>query len=371
MKTRTYKYSGAEISLLGLGCMRLPVIEPGKPAIDEEKAMAMVDTAMARGINYYDTAWFYHERTSEAFMGKALSRFDRDSYYLATKMPVSILEKEEDIPTIFAKQLENLQTDHFDFYLCHALSASNFEKMEKMGVYEFLKQKKEEGVIRHLGFSFHDNVDVLRTICDAHEWDFAQIQLNYLDWEMQDAAGQYKVLEERGIPVIIMEPVRGGVLADLGEDANAVLKAAHPDWSIASWALRYAASLPGVMTVLSGMSNDEQLADNLNTFDVFEPLTDADRAVLEQALAIFRRNTFVPCTTCRYCADCPKGIDIPDVFRRYNNFMLHKNADFFKKGLEKLPEGSRPADCIGCGLCESMCPQHIAIPAKMTEIAAL
>ena len=153
MKTRTYTKTGAEISLLGLGCMRLPVIEPGKPAIDEEKAMEMVDTAMARGINYYDTAWFYHERTSEAFMGKALSRFDRDSYYLATKMPVSILEKEEDIPTIFAKQLENLQTDHFDFYLCHALSASNFEKMEKMGVYEFLKQKKDEGVIRQLGFS--------------------------------------------------------------------------------------------------------------------------------------------------------------------------------------------------------------------------
>ena len=181
MKTRTYKYSGEEISLLGLGCMRLPVIEPGKPAIDEEKALALVDTAYRRGINYFDTAWFYHERTSEAFMGKALSRYPRDSFKLATKMPISILEKAEDVPVIFAKQLENLQTDYFDFYLCHALSASNFEKMEAMGIYDFLKQKKEEGVIKHLGFSFHDNADVLRTICDAHEWDFAQIQLNYLD----------------------------------------------------------------------------------------------------------------------------------------------------------------------------------------------
>lgn len=371
MKTRTYKATGEEISLLGLGCMRLPLAEPGKSAIDEEKAMELVDIAYKGGINYYDTAWFYHERTSESFMGRALSRYPRDSFKLATKMPVSILEKAEDVPAIFAKQLENLQTDHFDFYLCHALNASNFEKMESMGVYEFLKQKKDEGIIKQLGFSFHDSADVLRTICDAHEWDFAQIQLNYLDWEMQDSAGQYKVLEEHGIPVIIMEPVRGGTLADLGEEANAVLKAAHPDWSIAGWALRYAASLPAVMTVLSGMSNNDQLLDNLGTFESFEPLSEADQAVLAEALAIFRRNTFVPCTSCRYCSECPQSIDIPTVFKRYNSYMLHKNAEIFKKNLEKLDEGCRPADCIGCGLCESMCPQHIAIPAKMQEIAAL
>lgn len=371
MKTRTYKNEGPELSLLSLGCMRLPLVEQGKPEIDEEKALELVDLAWKSGVNYYDTAYFYHDGLSEKFMGKALARYPRDSFYLATKMPVYHLEKEEDTPRILAEQLERLQTDHVDFYLCHALNAQTFEKMEKLGVYDFLKKKKEEGVIGHLGFSFHDSPEVLRTICAAHEWDFAQLQLNYLDWEMQNAEEQYRILEEHGIPCIVMEPVRGGTLADLGEEANALLKAARPQSSVASWALRYAASLPNVMMVLSGMSNLEQLKDNLSTFNKFEELTEADQATLTQALAAFRKRTFLPCTGCRYCIDCPQGIEIPLVFTRFNEYALHHNKEAFKNQLEALPEGHRPQDCIACGLCASRCPQHIAIPQKMAELAEL
>ncbi len=369
MYTRTYKNVGPELSLLGLGCMRLPQTAGENPVIDEQHALDMVDLAYSRGINYYDTAYFYHGGASEPFVGKALSRYPRESLHIATKMPVFKVETMADAETIFADQLAKLQTDYIDFYLCHAINAASFEKMEKIGLYDFLKAKKDAGIIKHLGFSFHDSPEALKVIVDAHEWDFAQIQLNYLDWEMQRANEQYQVLTDAGIPVVIMEPVRGGTLADLGEEANAILKAAHPDWSIASWALRYAASLPNVMMVLSGMSNMDQMADNLNTFDSFAPLSDADRAVLAEALAAFRRRTFVPCTGCKYCVDCPMGIDIPTVFTRYNQYALHKDAAAFKKHLEALPEGSRPTDCIACGLCAGVCPQHIGIPELMSKIS--
>ena len=371
MQTRTYKNVGPTLSLLGMGCMRLPQTAGDDPVIDEATAQQMVDTALARGINYFDTAYFYHNGQSEPFVGKALAKYDRDSFYLATKMPVYSLKTPEDAPRIFAEQLARLQTDHFDFYLFHALSGDSFDKSEQLGLYDFLSQKKAEGAIRHLGFSFHDSPAALEHICDAPPWDSAQIQLNYLDWEMQHSDQLYHILESRGIPCVIMEPVRGGALADLGEEANAILKAAHPDWSVAAWALRFAASLPGVMTVLSGMSTPDQLADNLGTFDAFAPLTDADRAVLDQALAVFRRRTFLPCTGCRYCADCPKGIDIPAVFTAYNQYALGHNADALHRSLEALAEGSRPTDCIACGLCASRCPQHIAIPDKMAEIAKI
>lgn len=368
MKTRNL--AGPTLSLLGMGCMRLP--QTAEKAIDEAVATAMVDEALARGVNYFDTAYFYHDGKSESFLGRALvARHDRDSFYLATKMPVSLLEVPEDAPRIFDEQLARLQTDHFDFYLCHALSAANFEKMEKLGLYDFLQKKKAEGAIRHLGFSFHDSPEVLETICSAHDWEFAQLQLNYLDWEMQRSREQYEVLRRHGLPCIVMEPVRGGALADLGEEANGILAAARPDWSPAAWALRFAASLEGVMVVLSGMSSPAQLADNLRTFEAFAPLSGEERAVLDQALEAFRRRTFLPCTSCRYCADCPQAIDIPTVFARYNQYALHHSADFLHKQLQELPEGHRPADCISCGLCASRCPQHIAIPEKMAEIAAL
>lgn len=371
MKTRSYKGIGPELSLLGLGCMRLPLVQPGHPEIDEEKAFALVDEAMRGGIRYYDTAYFYHNGMSEPFMGRALARYPRESFYMATKMPVYSLKTPEDTARVFDEQLARLQTKYFDFYLCHALNAESFANMEKIGVYDFLRQKKAEGAIRHLGFSFHDSPEVLRTIADAHEWDFAQLQLNYLDWEMQHSAEQYHILEERGIPCVVMEPVRGGALADLGEEADAVLKAVHPDRSIASWALRYAAGLPNVMTVLSGMSSMEQLRDNLSTFEHFEPLNDAEQAALQKALQIFRQRTFVPCTGCRYCADCPQSIDIPKVFQCYNEYALHHSKRAFLDGLAELPEGHRPENCIACGLCASRCPQHITIPAHMAEYAAL
>lgn len=215
MKYRTYQNSDLSISLLGLGCMRLPKIDPNKSDIDEAAAQEMVDYAYEHGINYFDTAHMYHDGASEEFMGRALKKFDRKSYFLATKMPVWMAESKEDIAKIFDLQLKRLQTDYFDFYLVHSLNVGHYQQMKEFGVYEFLKQKKEEGVIRHLGFSFHDKPELLEQICEEYEWDFAQIQLNYLDWEMQNAKRQYEILQAHHLPCIVMEPVRGGTLANL------------------------------------------------------------------------------------------------------------------------------------------------------------
>ena len=235
------------------------------------------------------------------FIGAALEKYPRESFYLATKMPLWKLETQEDMEQVFNEQLANCRVDYFDFYLCHAVDAERFEKIRRIGAFEFLAQKKAEGKIRRLGFSFHDKPAVLRAICAAYPWDFAQLQLNYLDWTVQRAREQYEILQEYGLPCIVMEPVRGGALASLCPEAEAVLKAKAPGRSIASWAIRFAASLPGVLVVLSGMSSEEQLADNLAAMSPFQPLTKSEQNALTRAVRIDKRAQRIPCTGCRYC----------------------------------------------------------------------
>lgn len=356
---------------LGLGCMRLPKLSPEKEEIDYAEAQKLVDYAFEHGVNYFDTAYRYHGGDSELFVGQALKKYPRDKFHLATKLPIWMLETEEDIQRIFDDQRNRLQVEYFDFYLLHALSKETFQKSESLKVYEHLMELKKQGKIRHLGFSFHDSPEVLEEIISTHQWDFVQIQLNYLDWEMQRAKEQYELLEKNNIPVVIMEPVRGGALASLCEESNEIFHKAAPNSSVASWAIRFAASLPGVMTVLSGMSNMEQMEDNVKTMTDFAPLSKEEYAVVEKALEAYRSKVTIPCTGCRYCIECPMTIPIPDIFAAYNHYAITKDLGSLKRAVEALKEEEHPQRCVHCNNCVSLCPQSISIPEELEKILAL
>lgn len=377
METRRYKNSNEFISLLGFGCMRLPLIGNGSNAIDKEKAQEMVDYAIAHGINYFDTAYMYHEGQSESFAGEALSKYPRNSFHLATKMPVVFVSSEEDVERIFHEQLKKCRTDYFDFYLLHNMNEAHLQKVEFFKIYEIIKEKQRLGKIRHLGFSFHDKPELLAKIVEKYDWDFAQIQLNYMDWELQNADLQYRILKDNGIPVVVMEPVRGGALATLCDQSVEIFKKEKPEASIASWALRYAASLPEVFAVLSGMSTMDQLKDNVQTMEHFKPLDKREYAVIEQALAAYRTSAVIPCTACRYCMDCPAGIDIPRVFAVYNNYLTGKvnnrsmNDFVFEMEYGILGKEKQAHHCAKCNQCAEHCPQHIDIPQWMDTIGSM
>jgi predicted aldo/keto reductase-like oxidoreductase len=337
----------------------------------------MVDQAVAGGVNYFDTAYVYHDGQSEPFAGKALSRLPRSSYNIATKMPTWELGSIDEAERIFEDQLAMLKVDSIDFYLVHNLHSENYKILERLGLYDNLRRKKEQGLIRRLGFSIHDGPASLAKVLDNHEWDFAQIQLNYIDWESLRAAELYQILSSRGIPVVIMEPIRGGALAELPHKASAILKSRDPSASAASWALRYAASLPGVMTVLSGMSAPAQMADNLATFKRFRPLDDSERELVEAAAKEFRLANAVPCTGCRYCMECPSGVEIPLNFAVYNLYraLAAESAVMasmvFANNYRSLPTSERADQCAACGECEPHCPQRIPIPSLMSDIVKL
>ena len=370
METRTFKNSGLQISLLGMGSMRLPLLSDKPKDIDKKAAFEMVDYACQNGVNYFDTAHFYHDGESEKVLGEALFRHPRESFFLATKMPSWAVKVPADAEKIFQLQLKQCRTDYFDFYLCHNLNKKYYPHYEKHQLMDFLTRMKQQGKIRFLGFSFHDDPPFLEKICRDHEWDFAQLQLNYLDWELQDAKTQYEILQKFNLPCIVMEPVRGGALADLSPKANEFFKTAAPDKSVTSWALRYAASLPNVLTVLSGMSNMEQLKDNIATLTNFQPITADQQQVIDRAVAIFKEQRTVPCTACRYCMECPSGVDIPGVLRLSNQYALSKNMWEYFFSYSTLDENTRAHCCTACGVCVCRCPQGINIPEQMAAIAA-
>jgi len=361
------EFQNIKVSGLGMGNMRLPAVEPGVPGspIDYVKAHEIIDNALANGINYFDTAYVY--TGSEECLGACMTKHDRDSFYLASKFHIG---SNPDYEAVFAESLRRLQTDHIDFYLLHCLLDNNIDTYLESGAIPYFEQKKEEGKITYLGFSSHASTDVLRRYADARKWDFAQIQLNYYDWVYGTAKEEYEILTERNIPIVVMEPVRGGRLSSLTPEAEAVLKAAHPDWSISSWALRFVKSLPNVKVILSGMSSMEQITDNLNTFSVEDGLNEEDMAILMKACELFRSSMVVPCTGCRYCTEgCPVQINIPEYLKVYNAYKV--NGQHELNAAKNIESEGTPADCIGCGACEAACPQSIKIPDLMAEMAEL
>ena len=355
------------VPMLGYGMMRLPRLNG---EIDCETVKKQIAIAMASGVNYFDTAYFYHGGKSENCAGDLLSAYPRNSYMLADKMPVSRLRRPEDVERIWNEQLKKCKVDYFDFYLLHALNAGSWKKAQKLKVYEFLKKKKEEGKIKYLGFSFHDSPKVLQQIASAYPWDFAQIQLNYLDWTLYRSKEQYEILTRLNIPVIVMEPLRGGALATLNPEARKVFQNADPKRSVASWAFRYVGSLPNVLCVLSGMTMTEHLNDNIQTFTDFKPLTDRERQIIDSALAAYQKTGIVPCTSCRYCLPCPVGVNIPKNFNLYNSMKITGNSRRFTSNYNAMPKKQQAANCVSCGLCKKKCPQQIDIPAMLKKIAA-
>lgn len=358
---------------LGFGLMRLPLID-GK--IDHEEVCKMVDLYMEAGLNYFDTAYVYHSGLSEVEAGEAIvKRYPRESFTLATKLPAWELKSKDDRDRIFNEQLRRAGVDYYDFYLLHSVEDGNIDVYEKLDCFTWGVNKKKEGKIKHFGFSFHGSPELLTKVLDAHpEVEFVQIQLNYADWTnpVVQSGKLYEILHERNIPMIIMEPVKGGSLAALKPELEEKFKAVRPEASIASWAFRFVASLPGVMTILSGMTHIDQMQDNISTFTNFEPLSEEERAVVDDVRAIMLNIPLIGCTSCRYCCDgCPKHISIPDVFRAVNTMTLY-NETFrpksFYNGLVSSGSG-RASDCIGCGQCESVCPQHLPIIDLMRDAA--
>ena len=365
---RRYKNTSLTLPMLGFGMMRMPRINPDRPEIDYATAEKQIRRALEAGVNYFDTAYFYHNGLSEKCAGDLLTKFPRDSYYLTSKMPVRALRKEADVERIWNEQLKKCKTEYFDFYLVHNLNAARWKDTIRFHVYEFLLQKKKEGKIRKLGFSFHDKPEVLETIAKAHPWDFAQIQLNYLDWEFYRSREQYEILQKYKIPVVIMEPLKGGALATLNPEAAAILKQADPKASVASWAFRYAGSLPNVICILSGMTLMEHLEDNIKTFTDFKPLSKAEQAVIAKALDVYRKKTTVPCTDCKYCMPCPVGVNIPRNFNIYNNFKITGVPHRFNMEYRGLSEDERADACVSCGACLKKCPQKINIPVELKKV---
>lgn len=367
-------YQDLKLSALGLGAMRLPVIDGDDARIDEEKTAEMVAYAMEKGINYYDTAWGYHNGNSEIVMGKALSQYDRDSYYLATKFPGYDLSNMDKVEEIFEKQLEKCRVDYFDFYLVHNVCEMNIDAYldEKYGIYDYLVKQKENGRIRHLGFSAHGSCEVMKRFLDKYgkSMEFCQIQLNWLDWSFQNAKGKVELLKEWNLPVWVMEPLRGGKLASLKVEDEAKLKALRPDESVPAWAFRFLQALPEVTMVLSGMSNMEQLKENIETFETDKPLNKEERDGLLGIADEMLKQSNLPCTACHYCVShCPKGLNIPELIDMYNEHCFTGGGFLAPMLIATMPEEKRPGACVGCRSCEAVCPQQIKISEMMSDFA--
>ncbi|MDB2017292.1 aldo/keto reductase [[Clostridium] symbiosum] len=364
------EFQDKKLSALGFGAMRLPVSDsiPGTP-IDEEKTEEMVDFALRHGVNYFDTAYGYHDGTSEVVMGKVLGKYPRDSYYLATKFPGYDLSNMDKVDTIFEEQLGKCGMEYFDFYLLHNIYEKNIDPYldPKYGIMDYLLKQKENGRIRHLGFSAHGRYDTMKRFLEAYgdKMEFCQIQLNYLDWKLQDAKAKVELLNEYHIPIWVMEPLRGGKLAELSAENEAKLHALRPEEAVPAWAFRFLQSIPGVTMVLSGMSNRDQLEKNIATFAEDRPLNEEEMAaILEAADSML---DVLPCTACRYCVShCPKGLDVPTLLSLYNETRF-VNGLITHMAVDALDEEKRPDACAGCHSCEAVCPQQLEIAGAMKD----
>ncbi len=368
------EFQNLKLSALGMGTMRLPVIDGNDAQIDEEAAGKMVAYAMEQGVNYYDTAWGYHGGNSELVMGKLLSQYPRESYFLASKFPGYDLANMDQVEPIFEKQLEKCRTAYFDFYLFHNVCEMNIDAYleEKYGILSYLTEQKKNGRIRHLGFSVHGSYDVMKRFLDAYgkHMEFCQVQLNWLDWSFQDAKAKMELLKEWNIPVWVMEPLRGGKLASLPEEAENKLRALRPDETIPAWAFRFLQTFPEVKVVLSGMSDFTQLRDNIRTFETECPLNREETETLFAIADEMTRKIILPCTGCRYCVShCPQELDIPGLLELYNEHCFTGGGFLAPMALMAVPKEKHPDACLACGSCEAVCPQQIKISEAMADFA--
>ena len=368
-------YQDLKLSALGMGTMRLPVINGDDANIDYEATQEMVDYAMENGVNYYDTAWGYHNGNSETVIGKALSKYPREKFYLATKFPGYDLSNMDKVEEIFEKQLEKCQVEHFDFYLVHNVCEMNIDAYldSKYGIYDYLVKQRENGRIRHLGFSAHGSYDVMKRFLEAYgeKMEFCQIQLNWLDWSFQDAKAKVELLREYHLPIWVMEPLRGGKLVSLsGEDAKK-LTGLRPDEEIPAWAFRFLQSIDDVTVILSGMSNMEQLQANIRTFETEKKLNQEEMNTLLGIADEMLKQNILPCTACRYCTShCPKGLNIPSLLELYNEHNFTGGGFLAPMALMAVPEDKQPSACVGCRSCEAVCPQQIKISEALADFRA-
>ncbi len=370
----TRDFQDKKLPLLGFGCMRFPIKEGGSPSdIDEDALREMIRYAMNNGVNYFDTAHPYHGGKSESVLGKLLSEYPRESYFLADKFPGHQIMSDYRPAEIFEEQLKKCGTDYFDFYLLHNVFEHSYKTYidPKYGIIDYLIEQKKNGRIRHLGFSTHGGLPIMTEFLDRYgeHMEFCQIQLNYLDWTLQNAAAKVEFLNKRNIPIWVMEPVRGGRLANLFPSDAEKLSHFRPDHSPAAWAFRFLQNVPGVNMILSGMSNFHQLRENIETFQEEKPVSEEEKIVLFSVAENLKNS--VPCTACSYCVkDCPKGLDIPFLLSIYNELKVVKTFNSSMR-IEFLPEEKKPSACIACGKCVKLCPQMIKIPETLKELTQI
>lgn len=370
------KFQDLQLSGLGLGMMRLPVLDGDDNTVDEAKTAEMIDFCLQSGINYFDTAWGYHGGNSELAAGKILSRYPRESYYLASKFPGYDLSNMDKVEEIFEEQLEKCRTPYFDFYLFHNVYEGNIDAYldPRYGILDYLLKQKANGRIRHLGFSAHGSIDVIKRFLDAYgqHMEFGQLQLNYMDWHFQNAQEKAELLTKSGIPVWVMEPLRGGKLAAASQELTEKMHSLRPSETVPGWAFRFLQSIPGVTVVLSGMSTMEQLQANIATYEADAPLTQEEFRTLVNSMDEEVKKAGLPCTACHYCTShCPKKLPIPELIALYNEHKATGGGFIAPMAVGSMPQEKRPANCVGCRSCEQVCPQQIKISEMMADFTSM
>ena len=360
------KFKDLSVPLLGFGCMRLPM---RGEEVDMNELEKMVEYAMQYGANYFDTAYMYVDGKSETAMGKVLSNYKREDIILADKSPAMYMKSKDDVKRIFEEQLKKCKTDYFDFYMVHNINKNTIDNYRNFEMFNQLNEFKKQGLVKYVGFSFHGTPEMLREVAPEHPWDFAQLQINYLDWDVVKAHEQYDIVQAQKIPVTVMEPLRGGGLVNLSEKAAAKLKELYPDTTPAAFGLRWAASRSNVITVLSGMSNLKQMQENIQTFIDYKDMTEAEIKAADEIAKIIQSQGEINCTACKYCTEvCPRGINIPAAFALYNQYKVTKNKMIFSMYYSTLGESEKPDKCIKCGLCNKNCPQSLDIPNLLSKV---
>ena len=360
------KFKDLSVPLLGFGCMRLPM---RGEEVDMNELEKMVEYAMQHGANYFDTAYMYVDGKSETAMGKVLSNYNREDIILADKSPAMYMKSKDDVKRIFEEQLKKCKTDYFDFYMVHNINKNTIDNYRNFEMFNQLNEFKKQGLVKYVGFSFHGTPEMLREVAPEHPWDFAQLQINYLDWDVVKAHEQYDIVQAQKIPVTVMEPLRGGGLVNLSEKAMAKLKELYPDTTPAAFSLRWAASRSNVITVLSGMSNLKQMQENIQTFVNYKDMTEAEIKAADEIAKIIQSQGEINCTACKYCTEvCPRGINIPAAFALYNQYKVTNNKGIFSMYYSTLGESEKPDKCIKCGLCNKNCPQSLDIPNLLAKV---